>query len=260
MRFVGAANEGVNEGKGGSVVEQRAGDQPASGRPGLKASRAEAKVEEWVTRSGEATAKLAAHVLMDRDAAEDVVQRVFMMVLSEARSDPDAIERIRNPRAWLLETTRNVALGVLKTKARRRRLRRQNGDRIRESLFPEPDAGSGRDPRAERVLEAAPSVLTKRQHEVFCLRMEAREDAEITREPGMKPGTVRWHWAEAIRRLREYHPARAAGGDQRVEPCESYCGRDEPGMHDYDPDAWHYLCQMRRRRRWLLGRSLLLTG
>ena len=66
---------------------------------------------------------LATRLLEDSDAAEDVVQRVFIKALSKARSDPDAIERIRKPQAWLLRTTRNMASGVLRTEARRRRRR-----------------------------------------------------------------------------------------------------------------------------------------
>ena len=179
------------------MVEERVGDQPASGRPGLKASRAEVKIEEWSGRWAEAMTKLATHLLMDRHAAEDVVQRAFTKALTEARSNPDLIDRIRNPLAWLLKTTRNMASDVLRTEERRRRLRRENADEIRENLNAEPDAGSGHDPRAERVLEASTMVLTKRQFEVVRLLWEGMEDDEIARELGMMPRTVRWHRAEA---------------------------------------------------------------
>ena len=132
------------------------------------------------------------------------MQRAFMRALSEGRRDPDEIARIRKPFAWMLKITRNMALDVLETEARRRRLRRENGDEIREILFPEPDAGSERDPRADRVLEAAAGVLTTRQFEVFCLAWEGMNDKDIARDLGMKRNTVRWHRTEAIRRFREY--------------------------------------------------------
>ena len=70
----------------------------------------------------------------------------FMMALSKARSDPDAIERMRNPPAWL-KTTRNMVSGVLKTGGVPVPVPPGERDRIRENLFPEPEAGSARDPR-----------------------------------------------------------------------------------------------------------------
>ena len=167
-------------------------------------------MEEWAGMWWEAMRKVAVSRLHDHDVAEDVVQRAFVTALSKARSNPDALNRIRNPLAWLLKITANLASGVLRTEARRHELRRKNGDEIRENLFPDPDAGSETDLRAERFLEAAPSVLTTRQFEVFRLLWEGREIEEVARKLGMKPGTVRWHRMEAIRKLRE-HMSRRGG-------------------------------------------------
>lgn len=179
-------------------------EDPASRRPGFTVSGAEARVGKWAGKYWEAMTRVATRVLEDRDAAEEVVQRAFMAALSKARRDPDEIAGIRKPRPWMLRITRNMVSDVLETEANRRRLRRENGDDIREILFPEPDAGSERDPRAERVLEAALSVLTKRQLEVFSLAWEGMKDVEVARELGMKRYTVRWHRMEAVRRFREY--------------------------------------------------------
>ena len=76
----------------------------------------------------------------------------------------------KRPRAWLLKITRNMASDVLKTAGHRRLLRRENGDEIRENLFPQPDEGGERDRRVDQVLEAAPTVLTKRQLQVLRCR------------------------------------------------------------------------------------------
>lgn len=186
------------------MAARRNGCEPASGRPGPTVPGAEARVGEWEGKYREAMTMVATRILEDRHLGEDVVQRVFVTVLSEARRDPDKIAKIRKPRAWMLKFTTNMASDMSKTEARRHRIRRENGDEIREILFPEPDAGSERDPRVERVAEAAPIMLTKRQIEVFDLWREGMEDKEIARELGIGRGTVRWHRMEAIRRLREH--------------------------------------------------------
>ena len=188
------------------------GAQPASDRPGPTMSGAEAMVEKWAGKYREAMTKFATKRLEDRDAAEDVVQQAFERALSRARRDPGKIATIRKPLAWMLKITRNKVSDVLRTEGRRRWLRRENGDEIREILFPEPDPGSGQNLRAERVLEEAPRVLTKRQLEVFGLVWEGVKDGEIARELGMKPGTVRWHRMDAIGRLRE-HVSGGGGGE-----------------------------------------------
>ena len=153
------------------MAEQCDRDGPASGGPSLKTVGAEAKVEEWAGRWWEVMRGVALRLLEDQDVAEDVVQLAFMRALTKARANPDALERIRSPRAWLLKTTANVARGVLRTAARRDGLRRKNEDEIRENLFPDPDTRGENGPRTERVLEAAQRVLTKRQLEGH--RMEA---------------------------------------------------------------------------------------
>lgn len=172
--------------------------------------RAEAKVVGWLRRWREVMTAAAEPRVGDRDAAEDIVQQASMTALSIARSNPDRVLKIQQPSSWLVRITRNVATGVLRTDARRRRLSKENGGKIRE-LFPNRDAEE--DPRAERVREAAPRVLTKRQLEVSGLQLQGMEDDEIARDLGMKPETVRWHRTEAIRRLREHFSRSEGGGD-----------------------------------------------
>ena len=184
------------------------GDEPASGEE----SAAEAKVCEWVESCWEVMKEAATVLLDDRDAAADVAQRAFMTALDRARSDPDEVNGIEKPCAWLVGITRRQAFGVLRTEARRRRLRRENGYEIRENLFPEPGPGSEEDLQAEWVLEAAPKVLTGRQLEVVLIALEGMTDEEITPELDVKRGTVRRHRTDAIRKLRK-HVSQAAGDD-----------------------------------------------
>lgn len=146
--------------------------------------------------------RLAAPLPGDPDAAEDVVQRAFVKAFSTARSKPDVIEKIRKPSAWLLRITRNRASGVLKTEARRRRRGRENGDEVRENLFPQPDEVGEWDLRIDWVLEATPSVLTKRQLQVVRLTLDGMNDREVAQELGIESVTARWHRRETIAKLR----------------------------------------------------------
>ena len=165
---------------------------------------AEAKVGGWVVRWRQLMMNVAVDRVEDRDVAEDIVQRAFITALDITRKDPEEIEKVWKPSAWLVRITLNLASDVLKRQARRRRLRRRNGDEIRENLFPDRDGARKEDPRAESVLATAARVLTKRQAEVFRLLWGGMKDEEIARELGMKPETVRWHRAIVIRKLREH--------------------------------------------------------
>lgn len=178
--------------------------RPNTDPVGSRGCGAEAKVAEWARSFREVMMEVAVSRLEDPEAAEDCVPRALVRALAVVRSDPDALEKIRNRPAWLVQITRNMAAGVSRTEVRRSRSRRDNGDRIRENLFSKPVAPIEEDPRTERLREAAPRVLKERQLEVFDLHLEGMEDVEIARELDMKPETVRWHRAEGIRNLREH--------------------------------------------------------
>ncbi|MDE0234295.1 MAG: sigma-70 family RNA polymerase sigma factor [Gemmatimonadota bacterium] len=186
------------------MAAQHQGDEPASDGLGRKATGAEAKVEEWVGKWRAGMVKVAADVLGDIDAAEDIAQEAFMKALHIARSDPAAVFALWNPRAWLVKLTRILASGVLRTKRRRHRLRRENADEIRKKLFPDRYAGKEEESRVERVLETAERVLTNRQLEVFRLAWTGMEEVEIAHELKLSRVTVRRHQTDAIRRLQEH--------------------------------------------------------
>lgn len=141
-------------------------DEPGADRFGYnKASGAEVVVEQWVCCWWGTMVRVAANRLKDRDVAEDIAQQAFMKALSIARSDPSAVETVRNPCRWLTTITRKLASGLLRTEGRRRRLRRENADEILEQLFPHSDGGSEEDSRLKRVLEIAKDAIrTLRAH------------------------------------------------------------------------------------------------
>ena len=148
--------------------------------------------------------KAATRLLDDRDAAEDIAQQASVTALSIARSKPAQVHAVRNPSAWLATISQKLAYSVLKTEARRRELNRKNESDIRHNLFPIPDPRAQTHTEAERVLDAAPLVLTERQLEIFRLLWQGMKNKEIARKLGTKPGTVRWHQMKALRRLQDH--------------------------------------------------------
>ncbi|MDE2974178.1 MAG: hypothetical protein OXU64_05555 [Gemmatimonadota bacterium] len=107
--------------------------------------------------------------LGDADAAEDIVQAALTKALLIARSNPNAVERVRDPCSWLVRTTRNLAYDALRRRDRRKRIRLENEDYIRRALFPRPDGVRTADRKAGQVLDAAQRILTPRRFAVVRL-------------------------------------------------------------------------------------------
>ncbi len=124
-----------------------------------------------------------------------------MRVLGAVRADPGLAERLKNPCEWLMGFVRNVALQELRKQARRPRLRKRNQITICEYLFPEED-GWQVDRLVQRILDVAPQELTKRELEVITLALDGMSNAEIAKELGISPVTVRVHRSAALRKLR----------------------------------------------------------
>lgn len=112
------------------MAGQQRRDELGLDRFDRKVSCAEVLVELWARCWWGRMVKVAANRLKDRDAAEDIAQEAFMKALSIARSDPSAVEAVRDPCCWLVAITRKLASGVLRTERRRRRLRRENASEI----------------------------------------------------------------------------------------------------------------------------------
>ena len=157
----------------------------------------------WVGRWRRAMVSAAVERLGDADAAEDIVQEALAKVLSIARSNPKVVERVRDPRAWLVWITRNLAYDALRKGDRQGRIRLENEDDIRRALFPRLDGGTEGVPEVGQLLDIAQRILTPRQFSVVHLALRGMEDADIALELGLASVTVRRHRGEAIRRLRK---------------------------------------------------------
>ena len=59
----------------------------------------------WVERWRRVMVSVAVERLGDADAAEDIVQEALTKVLLIARSNPKVVERVRDPRPWLVRIT-----------------------------------------------------------------------------------------------------------------------------------------------------------
>lgn len=123
---------------------------------------AEGGATRWVGRWRRAMVAAALERLGDADAAEDIVQAALTKALLIARSNPNAVERGRDPRSWLVRTTRNLAYDALRRRDRRKRIRPENEDDIRRALFPRLDGVRTVDRKAGQVLDTAQRVLTPR--------------------------------------------------------------------------------------------------
>jgi RNA polymerase sigma factor (sigma-70 family) len=134
---------------------------------------------------------LYARQWLDRSAAEDVVQEVYLRLLAQ-RTTPD------NLKAWLYRAVRNEAISQQRAVSRRRQ--REQKSAAAEAWF-EPDQTHWLDGAAARAaLEALPDV----QREVILLRiwgqMTLKEVAQIT---GSSTSSVFDQYRAGLKALRE---------------------------------------------------------
>ena len=127
-------------------------------------------------------------ILGDRDTAEDVLQEVFLKLY---RSPPGP--EVKKPRAYLLQSARNLALDALRRHPREAALE----DCVHLPASQQVDWSSRLD--LERALAALP--LEERQLVILHLNggLKFREIAQIMRIP---LGTALWRYQKAIGRLR----------------------------------------------------------
>jgi RNA polymerase sigma-70 factor (sigma-E family) len=144
--------------------------------------------------------RVAAFILGDRGAAEDVVQDVFARV----HERPDVMNG--DPQYYLRAAVIN---GCRTTLRRRRLIRRHDEQQGRQSVCPPltTEEAALIDEDRRRVL-AALATLPRRRREVLVLRFYLdMSEAEIARTLGISPGTVKSTAARGLaalaRQLRE---------------------------------------------------------
>ena len=179
---------------------------------------ATARIAEWARRYRHRLIRVARKYVGDEDDAEDVVQEVLARELSRSLAEPETLDGVRNPHAWLAWLTRNAARDAWRKQARRARILRKNDTEVREQLSPAPDRGWNVDWLCERVQDIAERTLTGKQLRMVRKMMAGRTDAQIARDQGVARSTVRWHRREADRSIREYIVGEM--GEGRADPTD----------------------------------------
>ena len=137
---------------------------------------------------------------------EDVVQEAFVKVIEAQRK-----REIRSPKAYLYETTKNLALNVLDKSACR--LTDTLGDLLSESVIsetpcPEDQFESRR--RFELFCRAVRKLPTKRRRAFVLRRVYGLSQKEIAERMNISIKTVEAHLAKAIVQCTEYMDAMEA--------------------------------------------------
>jgi RNA polymerase sigma-70 factor (ECF subfamily) len=155
----------------------------------------------------EALCCYAARIVRSRDAAEDIVQDVFLRLWRVW----DRVEIGSGTRAYLYMTTRSRALNHLereRSEARRRTMRFSRGIVSDEpALRPEGDVNVEGD-EIVRAIERVLALMPPRQREVAALRLRHQlTTIEIARRLDISPRTVESHLGRATSALRAQLPA-----------------------------------------------------
>ena len=154
----------------------------------------------------EALRRYAQRIVRSREAAEDLVQEVFLRLWRLW----DRVDIGPDTRAYLYVATRSRALNHLK---RERHEARDRAGLPRGILSDEPALPPEAESRlaSDEITRAIEHVLRgmpDRQRQVAALRLrEQLTTAEIARRLGISPRTVEVHIARATRALREQLPA-----------------------------------------------------
>ena len=131
--------------------------------------------------------RLAAFILADKPAAEDIVQDVFVRLQHRLRQHGDLLDRVGGPLPYL----RSAVINGCRSALRRRVLIRRHADRDLPCppLSAEEAALLSED---RRQVLAALATLPPRRREVLVMRFYlGLSEAEIAATLGISPGTVK---------------------------------------------------------------------
>jgi RNA polymerase sigma factor (sigma-70 family) len=211
---VGAA-DGITAVASWARVAEIANSRPAprivpSGTP--MRARPSIPMEELLAHAGWLQ-RLARHLAHERELAEEATQEVWVA----ATRTPPAADR--PPRPWLAEVLRNA----IRMRARRERV----GERVEtlagqraaeegaaESSRSSPERVAERLELHRLLVESVTALGDELRVVVLLHFFEERSSAEIGRELGIPPGTVRWRLKRALEKLRD-ELDRRSGGERR---------------------------------------------
>jgi RNA polymerase sigma-70 factor (ECF subfamily) len=156
----------------------------------------------WFDAHGAALV-LYARQWLDRGAAEDVVQEVFVRLMAQPGG-----RRPSNERAWLYRATRNAAIGAARSLWRRGRRERDVAREHSEWFQPRPE-----DPIDARAAQDALQSLPAAQREIILLRLwSGMTLAEIADVTGAPLSTVHDHYRKGLAGVRRVM-------ESRSQPC-----------------------------------------
>ena len=135
--------------------------------------------------------------LVGGDAAEDVVQEAFIAFLKAVRRSK--IFADLNPRAYLFRTVTNVAINLLRKRARRREA---------EEALAQPDAAHDHDPHLSLTIVIALEALSDEDRDLLLLKYYGDlSENEIGEIFGIEPNTASQRLRRArVKLARHLHP------------------------------------------------------
>jgi RNA polymerase sigma factor (sigma-70 family) len=185
-----------------TLAEPRHGNASRGDATAHTAPIAPAALGTWYDEHGAALV-LYARQWLDRAAAEDVVQEVFVRLMGQPPR-----QRPANVRAWLFRATRNAAIGAARSLWRRGRRERDVARDHAEWFQPRPE-----DPIDARAAQDALQTLPAAQREIILLRLwSGMTLAELSDVTGAPLSTVHDHYRKGIAGVRRTM-------ESRSQPC-----------------------------------------
>jgi len=159
------------------------------------ANRSESAFAELVSRRVHLVYSVALRLVRQRDVAEDISQKVFLLLANQASE----LSRRENLGSWLHATTRYTALNVLK--AEHRRLAREHA--MEKDPTYTPDNGEETTSIPEQ-LDDCLATLNEPDRECIILRyFDGKAFAEVARALGISEAAAKMRVGRALERLRE---------------------------------------------------------
>ncbi len=140
--------------------------------------------------------RLAARLCYDTEDAHDLVQETFLRI---ARQPSRAPQRTSDVEAWLVTVLVNLCRDLQRRRSVRERNPLEHSTAYKPQAAPNPETTA----IAGTTVRLALAELEPRRRAVVVLRdLEDRSVEDIARLLGIRPVTVRWHHAAALRQLR----------------------------------------------------------